>query len=430
MHTCDHNACPEYNELTRRSFLAATAGGAAAFVAAHSWMPRVALAADHRGSQRDVVIQIYLRGGADGMTMVPPYAEPRYHQMRPTLAVPAPGMGAGAAIDLDGFFGLSPALAPLLPAYNNDHLLIVHASGSTDPSRSHFEAQWFMEVGRPRAPLLLTGWLGRHLASVAPMSPNPLIRAIGIGSGLQQTIYGSPLALPIPDLDEFGLAGPGGTAAARHSALGTMYQLVGDPVRAAALNTLATIDLLNTINFAGYTPAGGAVYPDEPFAHALKQTAALIKAQVGVEAIAIDLQGWDTHANQGSALGGLIGNLMTTLANGLSAFYADMTSGANHPFTAVVLTEFGRRLAENGNQGTDHGHGNVMFVLGQCVAGGRVMANWPGMQPEQLFEGQDLEVTIDYRDILAELVQQRLGNPALGEVFPGFTPTPRGVFAC
>lgn len=431
MHRPDPHACAEYNALSRRGFMALSAGGAAAFAAAHAWMPRFARAKDHRGGRRDVIVQIYLRGASDGLTMVPPYADANYYAARPTLAVPPPGTGTpNDALDLDGFFGLAPQLAPLLEAYRNQHLLIVHASGSPDPSRSHFDAQRFMEVGRPADPTLGTGWLGRHLATVAPMIVNPFIRAIGIGSGLQKTLHGAPRALPIPDLDEFGITGNDGSVQVRQAALTQMYAAAQDPIRSAAAATMDTINLLNSINFEGYTPAGGAVYPVGNFGTALKQTAALIKAEVGVEAVAIDVGGWDTHDDQGNFDGGTMHTLMTRLASGIAAFYADLVDQNAPDFTLVVLSEFGRRLAENGSNGTDHGHGNAMFVLGRCIAGGRVLAQWPGLEPEQLFQGTDLEVTIDFRDVLAEIIHKRLGNPQIAAVFPGYTPTYRGVVAC
>lgn len=425
----DCHACDEYNQLSRRGFLGAAGGAAVAVALAPQWLPRVAMARSHRGATRDVVISIYLRGASDGLSLVPPHAENAYYSSRPTLAVPRPGTGSGQdAIDLDGFFGLAPAMGSLLPAYQNGHLLIVHAAGSTDPSRSHFDAQRFMEVGVANDPTLGTGWLGRHLFSIDPMDPNAMLRAVGISTGLQKTLQGGPQTLPIPDLDTFGLSGAGGTIALRQDALNDMYGLVSDPQRAVALNTTATIDLLNTINFAGYTPTPGVTYPTGSFAYAMRTSAALIKAQVGVEAIAIDLGGWDTHNNQGTTGAGFLSGLMGTLSQALAAFYGDMIAGGNPSFTVVVMSEFGRQLRENGSLGTDHGHGNAMLVLGNAVAGGRVLSNWPGLDPGDLYEGRDLDVTIDYRDILAEIVSQRLGNTDLGYVFPTFTPTCRGVF--
>jgi uncharacterized protein (DUF1501 family) len=287
-----------------------------------------------------------------------------------------------------------------------------------------------MEVGKPRDQLLVTGWLGRHIESIAPMDPLAKLRAVGISTGLQQSLAGGPSTLPIPDLDAFNLGGSSATRDARRSALADMYMATGNPLAAAVSTTFDTIDMLNTINFAGYVPAGGAVYPTGGFGTALKSTAALIKAEVGVEAVAIDLGGFDTHNNQGNFTGGFFANLMSTLANGMAAFYADMFTGPAPNVTVVAMSEFGRRLGENASNGTDHGRGNVMMVMGNCVNGGQVKRIWPGLGPGQLFEGVDLDVTIDYRNVLAEIVQNRLGNANLAHVFPDFAPQFQGVLSC
>ena len=299
-------------------------------------------------------------------------------------------------------------MASLLPAYQDGKLLFVHATGSMDPSRSHFEAQRFMETGKPGDQSIGTGWLGRHLSTVGAMVPGAPLRGVGISAGLQKSLIGGPDTLPISNLDTFGITGTGSTLNARRAALTDLYNPTPDPLHSAALSTLATIDMLNTINFAGYTPANGAVYPGNGgLPYAMKTTAALIRAEVGVEAVAIDVGGWDTHDNQGTVAGSMA-NLMSTLSQTLAAFYQDVVAGNGPNVTVVVMSEFGRRLLENGNLGTDHGHGNVMMVLGQCVGGGRVMTQWPGLEPQNLFEGRDLQVTIDYRDILSEIVQDRL----------------------
>ncbi len=428
--SAEAHGCPEYQELSRRNFLAGVGGVAMAAFTAPAWLPRVAVAKDYRSAQRDVMVSIYLRGACDGLTICVPWGENAYYTARPTLNIPRPDSGqSDKATDLNGFFGFPPAMTPLLPAYQAGHLLILHACGSTDPSRSHFDAQRFMEVGKANDLSLTTGWLGRHLLSVAPMDPTALLRAVGISTGLQRTLQGGPLTLPIPDLDAFGLSGNSSTTATRTQALWDMYSGVTDPLHAAGLNTINTINLLNTINFAGYVPAGGAAYPANSFGVALKSTAALIKAQVGVEAIAIDLNGWDTHNNQGPTTGTMAA-LMTTLAGSLAAFHTDMFTGSNPSFTAVAMSEFGRRVAQNGSGGTDHGHGNVMLVMGGCVNGGQVMGQWPGLAPGQLYQNLDLQVTTDYRDVLAEIVQQRLGNSDLATVFPGYSPTFKGVTTC
>jgi uncharacterized protein (DUF1501 family) len=434
MSSSEAQACPEYYALSRRNFLAFTGSSAlAAGLAASTpaWLPRVALAKDYRGSHRDVIISVYLRGAADGMSICVPWGEDAYYANRPNIAVPRPDSGLpDSAIDLgDGLFGLNPRLSALMPAYDNGHLLVVHATGSTDPSRSHFDAQRFMEVGKPDDPTINTGWLGRHLLTSAPTNPDAILRGVGMSPGLQRTLVGGPATLPIPDLDAFGLAGAVRTIPQRQAALSDMYALAPDPLNSDAITTVATINLLNTIDFAGYQPAGGAVYPSGGVGAAFKSSAALIKAEVGVEAIAIDIQGWDTHANQGP-LTGALANLLTTLGDTMAAFYSDMFADQSPRVSVVVMSEFGRRLLQNAGGGTDHGHGNMMLVLGQCIAGGRVLSQWPGLQPEQLFEGRDLAVTIDFRDILAEIVRTRLGNTDIDSVFPGYTPTLRGVTNC
>ena len=329
---------------------------------------------------------------------------------------------------LDGFFGFPPAMAPLLPAYQSGQLLIVHATGSTDPSRSHFDAQFFMEIGKPGDLNVVTGWLGRHLASLPPMKADAAVRGIGFNFGLPQTLVGAPDTLPIPDPANFRLSGNSSSAAQRLAWLGTAYQTERDPLRTAALNTQRTINSLSALNIGGYVPAGGAVYPGGSFGAALRSTAALIRADMGVEAVQIDIGGWDTHSAQGPVNGGMAATMLQ-LAQAIGAFHADMNgAGRINNVTLVATSEFGRVARENASQGTDHGHGNVMLVMGGAVRGGRVLSIWPGLAPAQLYQGQDLHVTIDYRDILAETVLRRLGNTNLDLVFPGFTPTMRGVF--
>ncbi len=428
--------CPEYQELSRRGFLGAASAVTFAAMTSPAWLPRVSLAKDYRGSQRDVMITIFLRGAADGLTMCVPFSENNYYTMRPVIGVPRPDSGAAnRATDLGVSvpgpngptgFGLPPAMAALLPAFQSNQLLFVHAAGSTDPSRSHFDAQRFMEVGKPQDVSLVTGWLGRHLASTAPMQPGALLRAVGINSSLQRTLVGAPNTLPIPDLDTFGLTGSASTVASRTVPLLQMYTAAPDPLHSIGLDTFNTIDLLNTINFSGYAPVGGAVYPTNSFGTAMKSAAALIKAEVGVEAISIDVNGWDTHDNQGVTTG-TMANLMNTLSATLAAFHRDMTAATAPTFSLVCMSEFGRRAAENGSAGTDHGHGNMMIVMGNAISGGRVLTQWPGLLPDQLYQGIDLQVTTDYRDIIAEIAATRLGNTDLATLFPGYTPTFRGV---
>jgi len=419
------NGCQEYLELSRRQFLGVS-GGTILAASVPAWLPRVAMAGDFC-SARDVVIAVFLRGAMDGMTMCVPYGETEYYAKRPVLSIPPPGSGQPfAATDLNGFFGFPPSMLPLMPAYANGDLLIVHACGSTDTSRSHFDAMALMELGNPSNPSQFTGWLGRHLTTTSPLVPGSMLRAVGMQHLLPRSLNGAPAALPSADITDFGLEGPPATLGARRTTLDSLYNLTTDPLRAAAQTTQATIDLLDTIDFAGYVPAGSAIYPDSPFGRSLKASAALIKAEIGVEAIAIDIEGWDTHIEMGPHEG-VLATKLNDLSTALAALHADVLAAGGKNVTVVVMSEFGRRLEENGDEGTDHGHGNAMLVMGNNIAGGQVLTQWPGLAPELLFQQRDLAITIDYRDILAEIIQERLANPNLASVFPNFTPTFRGV---
>ena len=424
----DCKTCDEYRELTRRGFVGVTAG-AMAIALTPSWLPKVVYA-DADDGARDVVVSLFLRGGADGLTLCPPFGDPAYYDLRPQLAIQPPdASGANRAIDLDGRFGLAPALAPLAEIYQAGDLLLVHATGLPDATRSHFEAMHFMEVGQGYPPpSLFSGWLGRHLQVTAPSMKDGVLRAVGIGAGLQRTLAGGPETLPIQDLADYGFEGLGASRAARRVAVEEMFAAVGDPEKTSAENTFRTIDLLKKIGFRSYSPAAGAAYPEGEFGYALESTAALIKAEVGVEAVAIDLGGWDTHEAQGP-VDGFMASLMGNLASGLAALHRDLASDGFDNVLVVAMSEFGRNAFENGSAGTDHGHGGLMFVMGGGVDGGQVLTEWPGLAKAQLCDGQDLAITIDYRDILSELLEKRLANPDASKVFTdsGYKPRSYGI---
>lgn len=422
----DTAGCTEYHQVSRRGFLG-WAGGALTALAVPTWMPRVVMA-DSENSSRDVIISIFLRGGADGLTLCVPHAEDAYYGLRPNLAVARPDSSAALKVtDLDGFFGLPPAMAPLLGAYQAGDLAVVHACGLPQTSRSHFDAMHFMETGQVSPGNLATGWLGRHLQNTAPTHAEGLLRAVAIGFGLPRHFVGAPQSLPIDDLTNFNLRGAPNTLADRRQALETMYGDLPGVLGESARNTFQTVDLLDQIDFEGYQAAGGAVYPESELGQSLQSTAALLKAELGVEAVGIDVGGWDTHDFQGSTEGEMA-TLMSDLAQGLAAFHQDM-HGAPCSYTLVAMSEFGRNAFENGSLGTDHGHGGVLFAMGDSIDGGQVMHDWPGLSPNQLYEGQDLAITIDYRDILAEILTQRLDNADIDAVFgdPSFTPQMRGI---
>lgn len=437
MNQHDCHACDEYNQLSRRGFL--KAGGLALMAAGMpAWLPRVAFSQSFVGG-RDVIIYVFLRGGADGLTMVTPYGDPAYAGLRPNIKLLPPGGGATSCLPLSNsnMFGLAPGLAPLLEPYEAGLLAVVHAAGFVvnSPSRSHFDAQRFMEVGKFNDPTLFTGWLGRHLADTGAVMPAQPVRAIGVANGLQQSMISAPKSIPVPGLGTssspaYNITGSASTATARLSRLNTMYAATTDPVQTAAQTTQATITLLNGIGFPTYQPAGGAVYPATAFGYAMKSAAALVKANLGVEAIAIDKGGWDLHANLGPTTGAM-NTLLDDLAKGMQAFHRDVLQNSSQNAVVVVMSEFGRRAAENGSLGVDHGYGNAMFLMGQRIRGGQVYSRntlgasgWPGLGPGQLFQNLDLAATIDYRNVLSEVCQNLLQNTNLGNVFPGYVQQP------
>jgi len=424
--------CEEYNELSRRQFITASAGISAAALFP-AWLPKIVMSS-HYASNRDIIVSVFMRGGADGLSIAVPFADPNYYTSRSTIAIPRPDSSAATkGINLDGFFMFPQAMAGnaagtggLIPAFTATDLLIVQATGQLNNSRSHFDAQRYMEVGKPVDPNLVTGWLGRHLASMPPIKSDALLRGIGVSSGLQKTLVGGPKTLPIADPTNFTIGGSTTTQPQRIAFLQGDYVGADEPMHSAALDATNTVALLKSVNFSGYVPANGAAYPNSSFGRALRSVAVLIKNDIGIEAAQVDIGGWDTHSGQDPIAGSMF-NTMRDFSNSLGAFYADVVAtGFN--VTVVAVSEFGRNVRENGSQGTDHGRGTVMFAMGKGIAGGRVLTkNWPGLARENLDSGQDLKVTVDYRDILAEIVQKRLANPNLDVVFPTWTPTMLGV---
>ena len=425
--------CDEYNELSRRQFISASAGIASAAAFFPAWLPKIVMS-NHYASNRDIIVSVFMRGGADGLSIAVPFADANYYTSRSTIAIPRPDSSAATkGINLDGFFMFPQAMAGnasgtggLMPAFTATDLLIVQATGQLNNSRSHFDAQRYMEVGKPVDPNLVTGWLGRHLASMPPLKSGALLRGIGLSSGLQKTLVGGPKTLPISDPSNFTIGGSTTTQPQRIAFLQGDYATADEPLHSEALDATNTVALLKSVNFTGYAPANGAAYPNSSFGRALRSVAVLIKNDIGIEAAQVDIGGWDTHSGQDPIAGSMF-NTMRDFSNSLGAFYADViATGFN--VTVVAVSEFGRNVRENGSQGTDHGRGTVMFAMGKGIAGGRVLTkNWPGLARENLDSGQDLKVTVDYRDILAEIVQNRLANPNLDVVFPTWTPTMLGV---
>ena len=419
--------CDEYRDWSRRGFLRGAALTAAATFAGPALLPRVLQAGAPRGAGRDVFVYILLRGGIDGLSTVVPYTDGDLYAARPNLAIAPPGQTDGA-LDLDGFFGLNPVAAPLLGSYSAGRLAFVHAAGSPDPSRSHFDAFQKMELGIPAQPLTAAseGWMARHLMVTPPLTADAL-RCMAVQEVLPVGLTGAPRTLPVPDLSDYAFPGDPLTAAARRATLEAMYGGLPAPLGSAALDTLATIDLLATVDVASYVPTAGASYPATDLGLGLQQCAALIKADVGVEVLMLELNGFDHHATQGPLDGDLAG-LLDDLARSLAAFDVDMGPGMDG-VTLAAHSEFGRRVAENASLGTDHGHGGLMLVMGGAhVLGGQVHGAWPGLDAASLDNG-DLAVTTDYRDVLGEILAKRLQDVDLPTVFPGHTVSFPGVLA-
>ena len=379
--------------------------------------------------QRDVLVCIFQRGGADGLSMVVPHDDKNYYAARPELAIPRPTGTPGngrTAIDLNGFFGLHPSLGALKEIWDARQLAVVHACGSPDPTHSHFDAMDYMERGTPGRKSSSTGWLGRHLA-LTRTAEDSTLRAVGFGALLQTSLRGSA-AVSLQSLDSFRLHSWDSELPRVKRAHGQLYRGTG-LLAGAGRQTLASLELMQKVVRSNggppYRPSGGAVYPDSPYGRSLMQIAQLIKADVGVQVACADIGDWDTHADQGGVQGELASNLKE-FGDGVRALYTDLSAYLGR-VTIVTMSEFGRRVAENGS-GTDHGHGNAMFVLGGNVLGGRVYGSWPGLARDQLYGPGDLQVTTDFRDVIGEIVAKRLRNPAVGEVFPGYTnPRYRGL---
>jgi len=418
--------------LTRRQFLIGCSSAIAAM--AGSRLTRVALAAPGAGddTNSEVLVVIFLRGGWDALNVVPPIdgSDRGYYEgARTELQIPT--SGEGALLQLNSQFGLHPSMGPLYDLYQQGSLAVVHAVGLTSDTRSHFDAMQFIELGTPGDKNTTTGWITRHLESSPSLPGTILIPAISAGSSQALSFLGSHEAVAMSSPNDFSFRGHWDYEDAQRTALRSIYN--GDTwLYQAGTQTLDAVDLIESLDPGDYTPANGAVYPSGSFGDNLQAIAQMIKMGVGLRVATIDLGGWDTHENQGDGSGGYLSGLLAELAGGLGAFYMDLSgAGASNYTSRLTLTvqsEFGRRLRENASHGTDHGHGSVMMVMGGNVNGGQVYGIWPGLQIQQLYDGADLAVTTDYRQVLSEILIQRCGNPNTEYVFPGYTGyTPLGL---
>jgi uncharacterized protein (DUF1501 family) len=410
--------------VSRRIFLRNSAFALAGIGTAPLWLQRAALAGEQQTTGRKkVLVAIFQRGAADGLNIVVPHGEQRYYDLRPTIAIPRPSAKinpADAVIDLDGFFGLHPSLAPLMPLWRDHKLAIVHAAGSPDPTRSHFDAQDYMESGTPGLKATTGGWLNRALPPQGAATSSS-VRAVSLGTNMSRTLAGPNKAIAIESVGNFTVRDNNSAKALQAMYGGTADHILGGTGR----ETFDAVGILQSIQKTPYNPAGGASYPRGRFGDSMKQIAQLIKADVGLEVAFADIGNWDHHVNEvgPKASVGVLSNVLTDFGGSLAAFCQDL-GDRMEDVVVVTMSEFGRTAKENGNRGTDHGHANVMFVMGGPVAGGKVYGNWPGLAPEQLYEQRDLALTTDFRDVLSEAVYTHLGNRNIKSVFPNYQADP------
>lgn len=416
--------CDSYQSWSRRAILRGAALGGVAWMAGiPSALANLGFRAQPDG--RDTLVVVFLRGGADGLNVVPPYLDDDYHRRRPSLRLRSPKESAAGTktLDLDGFFGLHPSMAGLYPLYREGKMAVIQAVGSADQTRSHFEAMSAMERGLARlgpGSDTSNGWLARYLNHTAQEGDSPL-RAVAIGDLMPDSLRGGLSAMALPDLGAFRLRGD----RAFRERLTEAYGSGDDAIATAGRETLRVLDTLNRLDYAGYRPTAPAAYPSSDLGNALKQVAFLLKAEVGLEVAFLDKGGWDTHVAQGSTTGWLAG-LLEDVGNSLAAFTADIGPRLGKT-TVVVMTEFGRRVYENSGLGTDHGRASCMFVMGGSTRGGKVYGDWPTLADDKLEGTGDLRVTTDYRDVLGEVLTRRMGLDQIDTVFPGLRHRPLGL---
>jgi uncharacterized protein (DUF1501 family) len=412
--------------MERRAFVKSGALALVTMGLSPSFLRRTAFGMElRRAPNGKVLICLFQRGAADALNIVVPHGERAYYAMRPSIAIPQPSRGAAnGAIDLDGFFGLHPALAPLKPLYDRGLLAPVHAVGSPSTTRSHFDAQDYMETGTPDIKGTTDGWLNRYLAvkgtcDECNLAKTPF-RAVSLTPQTPRILEGPSATVAMNSLDEFSVRATGNSA----ERLEALYRTgSADLVHGTGAEMFDAVKMLRSANPQKYLPQNGADYPRSQFGLRLLQIAQLIKANVGLEIAFADVGGWDTHVNQGSSTGQLAQRL-DDFSRSIAALVADLGDRMDD-VVIMTMSEFGRMARENGNRGTDHGHAGALFVIGGHVKGGKVHGKWPGLEQEQLYEGRDLALTTDFRSVFAEVVSDHLGARAVDRIFPGFAASPR-----
>ena len=403
--------------ISRRVFVRAGALGLVSFGLDPLFLSRAAYAAIRPPALpagKRTLVCLFQRGAVDGLSMLVPHGDEQYYRERPRIAIPR-----SAVVDLDGHFGLHPRLAPLKPFWDSGSLAVVPAVGSPDGTRSHFDAQDYMESGTPGVKSTTDGWANRYCQNAKEHTDTPF-RAVAFGPQLPRIMAGTAPALAIDDLRTFGVGGRAAAGDRLTRAFEALYEGSATGLLAtSAEESFEAIRMLKTANPSAQSPEHGAEYPRGRLGDSLRQIAQLIKAGLGMEIAFADMGGWDTHVNQGNDQGQLAQRL-TELGQALSAFATDLGERMRD-VCVLTMSEFGRTVRENGTGGTDHGHGTAMLVLGGTVAGKRVAGRWPGLAQDARYEGRDVAVTTDFRDLFGEILTRHLGARDLSAVFPGYT---------
>jgi uncharacterized protein (DUF1501 family) len=412
--------------MDRRYFLKASGISLASFglmTAAPEFLHQFANAATltNQSGKKKTLITIFQRGAVDGLNMVVPYGDGEYYNIRRNIAIPKPNETEGA-INLDGFYGLHPTMKSFEPLWKNKQMAIIHCAGSPDNTRSHFDAQDYMEAGTPGVKGTKDGWLNRVMQGMNAKDVSPF-RSVAMTNQLPRSLYGKAPSIAMTNLADFSIQAGSYTKSVQGGFEG-IYQDVtkNDTLNATGKETFEAVNFLKKANPAQYKPANGAQYPNTPLGRSLLQFAQLIKAGVGLEVGFAETGGWDTHVNQGASRGQLA-NLLRDFSNAIAAFTTDLGQKMDD-VVILTMSEFGRTARENGNRGTDHGHANAIFVIGNDVKGGKVYGNWAGLKSDQLYEGRDLNVTTDYRDVFGEVAYKYMGSRDLAKMFPGYSTSP------
>lgn len=422
--------------IPRRVFVREGALALLALGVPPAWLTSAVLGARPPSRRTKTLVCIFQRGAVDGLSMVVPYGDPAFYEARRSIAIPAPTRDGAGALELDGFFGLHPALEPIAPLWRSRELAVVHAVGSPHGTRSHFQAQDFMETARPGDREARVGWLNRVLSATCDCDGRtpaharahsadhafgqaglPMLRGVSLGRGSPLALRGPHPTLALRSLDGLHAFEDPDLVSGLTALYGPGTD-VSDPVAGGGAEALEAARILRTIHPDRYSPRAGVEYPANEFATSLRDIAQLIKADVGVEVAFAELGGWDTHAGQGGVSGQLAARL-GILAHGLRAFHDDLGERMED-VVVLTMSEFGRTIDENGSGGTDHGHANCMLAIGGALRGGRVLGTWPGLAPELRYEGRDLQVTTDFRDVFAEVARTHLGAPSLDDVFGSY----------